>query len=148
MALRCYNMAKKEGLTNNGRYVASLELVVVLYQMLGDLDNAIWYSRIHPGAIRGHQGLVTLRRHWKDLCTYRAFHVCVPWWKARVKSTISSWEPYEDFFDLGKGGLRLQPLVIASTLWCPSFSEPPKTMVWLQLHQDMVVQSSLCLFRR
>ncbi|TFL01467.1 hypothetical protein BDV98DRAFT_481670, partial [Pterulicium gracile] len=43
MALRCYDMAEKEGLKNDERFLASVELVVVVYQMIGDLENAVTY---------------------------------------------------------------------------------------------------------
>lgn len=109
-------MAEKEGLKNDERFLASVELVVVVYQMIGDLENAVTYSGIHAGAIRGSKRSVTLRRHWKDLCSYRGFHECAPWWgvKARlVDSPKNSWdeESFEELFDFVNGGVHLEALI-------------------------------------
>lgn len=98
-------MAEKEGLQGEMVLTASVGLVIVAYQMLRDVDNAIRYSKIHASAFRGKESPVMLRRHWADLSSYRALHECSPWSRARAEGsskTSSSLNGFTDLLDVRK----------------------------------------------
>jgi hypothetical protein len=107
MALETYGMVVKEGLQDTALYQFTVELVITVHQMLGDLENSMRFAELHARTLESRDRIAgKLMPTLKELWATEYFHTGSLLWEVRKKS---------------KGGMESRSLL--SSLEC--FLNPP-----------------------
>lgn len=74
LARKCFNLMETEGVQVDGKYIMILELLIAVYQMLGNINITVRYGRINGAVLTGnmrYSKVPALKRHVRDLLSLR-----------------------------------------------------------------------------